>query len=203
MTTSPMDAADLRRAAERSAVRPIGGPPVIDLRAADPLVSLAVTAAFVTDTGSVLHGSRFHLPAGVASPRPANDAAKADGNRCAVYATTIPAVAVWYAVLDRNRLRAMVGSFRFGYRVDEDGARPWVSDAARDRLAGPDHQGFADGFVYVLDGDTFAAADPLGLEHWSARPVAARWVLRVPAACGPAVMEEPTRERNQPVARQP
>ena len=115
----------------------------------------------------VLHGTNAETPYAVLEPRQANDDAKKSGNKNAVYATIIPREALSHAILNEKYILRKLESFKWGEdtTIDASGAMRTSFTAPPEiyhMFAEHDPDVTADGYVYILDKDSFVSAPDAG-----------------------------------------
>ena len=164
-------------------------PRLDDLRGDSPQRIVEVCEALIT-CGCVLHGSNAKPVLRHIAPRQANDAAKASGNACAVYASTDVFAVLLHAVFDRTYCMARLGSFTIGHaRIN---GRPQMRMTARlfDLASHGDARLASDGFVYALDRAAFAPSPDSADEFTATHSVKPLRILQVPAALWPYLLAQ-------------
>jgi hypothetical protein len=160
-----------------------------DLRAERPEYIAEVCEALIT-CGCVLHGSNTKALLRHIAPRQANDAAKASGNACAVYASTDVFAVLLHAVFDRAYCLARLGSFTIGHARVQGRPRLRMTAKLFDLAAHGDARLASDGFVYALDGAAFAPSPDSADEFTATHSVTPLRILQVPAALWPYLLAQ-------------
>ena len=163
---------------------------VDDLTRETPERVIAICRALV-GLGAVLHGGNAKPVLQVLEPRQANDAAKASGNLCAVYASVCVEAVLMHAVLDRAYLSRRFVSYTVGYRPMGAGCRFRATDEVLALMRKRDGGLFSDGFVYVLDARQFERCEGSASESAARKPQMPQRVLKVGHQVGWFLMDCP------------
>lgn len=136
----------------------------------------------------VIHGANSERPyAGLVSQQ-ANDAAKEAGNRKAVYATSDARIALTCAVINRDYIRARLGSYTQGYVVDGPRFIVKATTNLYQLFLERDPRVTADGYVYLLDKRKFTPAGGTTNEYYSEEDQTASRVFKVSKRLGETLL---------------
>lgn len=124
----------------------------------------------------VLHGTNTNTPYAELEPRQANDGAKESGNKKAVYATIQVEAALNHAVFNKSYAGNKLRSFVWGEEINNGKMMVRATPELYQMFKEHDPQLVADGYVYVLDRNTFVNAHDAGDVEFhseeSCRPIA-------------------------------
>jgi hypothetical protein len=116
----------------------------------------------VSSGEAVLHGTNTDNPYAELEPRQANDGAKESGNKKAVYATVQVEAALNHAVFNKSYVHSKLRSFMWGEEINDGKMMVRATPELYKMFEEHDPQLVADGYVYVLDRNSFMSAPDAG-----------------------------------------